>query len=180
MKTKPNNSDWQERFKYFCNKEQTEILVHPKEIKDFISSELQRERENCKCSDCSPEDEHVCPNDRSTTRISRPCGGCGKHQTIAGALIKSQEWQDWCKYAWENKLFDTDETDTVDAMSDEHFSSFMDFIRQREREKVLEEVREIIGNTNWISGTHFVVNGKQEKMIVKSELLSKINSLIKK
>lgn len=45
MKTKPNNSDWQERFKYFCNKEQTEILVHPKEVKDFISSELQRERE---------------------------------------------------------------------------------------------------------------------------------------
>ena len=48
---------------------------------------------------------------------------------------------------------------------------------QREREKTLKEVREIIENTNWISGTHFVVNGKQEKMVVKHELLSKINKL---
>lgn len=81
-----------------------------------------------KCDCCDEKDEHIFPDDRSTTRISRPCGGCGKHQTIAGALLKSKEWEKWYKYASENMLFDVDETLTVDAMSDEHWNSFIKFL----------------------------------------------------
>ena len=70
----------------------------------------------------------------------------------------------------------------TDSMSDleditKMVKKFISSELQREREKVLEEVREIIKNCYWISGNRFTVNGKQEKMIVKHELLSKINKL---
>ena len=37
-------TDWENNFKFFCNKEQTEILVHPTEIIDFISKILQQQK----------------------------------------------------------------------------------------------------------------------------------------
>jgi len=86
------------------------------------------ETEELKCEDCDPKDEHIIPEDKSTTRISRPCVGCGKHQTIAGALLKSNYWNEWYKHASKNMLFDVDETLTVDAMSDAHFDSFINII----------------------------------------------------
>jgi len=106
-----------------------------------------------KCDCCDEKDEHIFKDDRSTTRISRPCSGCGKHQTIAGALLKSKEWEKWYKYASENMLFDVDETLTVDAMSDEHWNSFMKFLNDEILKVVVEiainwakERREMIDN----------------------------------
>lgn len=96
-----------------------------------------------KCDCCDEKDEHIFPDDRSTTRISRPCGGCGKHQTIAGALLKSKEWEKWYKYASENMLFDVDETLTVDAMSDEHWNSFMKFLNDEVLKVVIRKIEEI-------------------------------------
>jgi hypothetical protein len=97
-----------------------------------------------KCNCCDEEDEHIFKDDRSTTRISRPCSGCGKHQTIAGALLKSKEWEKWYKYASENMLFDVDETLTVDAMSDEHWNSFMKFLADEVLKVVVEKIEEEI------------------------------------
>ncbi len=106
-------------------------------IKSFLSAELEnlarKVREEMveeKCPCCDIKDEHLIPGDRSTTRISRPCGGCNKHQTIAGALLKSKYWQDWYEYASKNMLYDVDETLTVDAMSDGHFDDFIKFTNQ--------------------------------------------------
>ena len=80
---------------------------------------------------------------------------------------------------WESRFIKAYEDNGWFIASDDQ-KPIIDFISselQREREKVLEEVREIIESSYWISGTHFVVNGKQEKMVVKSELLSKIKDL---
>lgn len=77
------------------------------------------------------KDKHINPDDDSTTRIARATSCCdGYHQTIAGALLKSPEWREWYKYASENMLFDVDETQEVDAMSDNHFKTFIEFIKQ--------------------------------------------------
>lgn len=74
------------------------------------------------------EDKYICQADHSTTRIARATECCGGyHQTIAGALLKSKYWKEWYDHASKNMLFDVDETLTVDAMSDEHFESFMKF-----------------------------------------------------
>lgn len=73
--------------------------------------------------------EHIIPDDDSTTIISRPCSGCGKHQTIAGALLGSAEWKLWYDHASKNMLYDVDETLTIDAMSDEHFRDFIKFVK---------------------------------------------------
>lgn len=96
-----------------------------------------------KCNCCDEEDEHIFKDDRSTTRISRHCSGCGKHQTIAGALLKSKEWDKWYKYASENMLFDVDETLTVDAMSDEHWNSFMKFLNNEVLKVVVEKINSL-------------------------------------
>lgn len=97
--------------------------------------------EENKCPDCDLGDEHIFPEDRSTTRISRPCSGCGKHQTIAGALLKSEYWKKWYDHASKNMLYDVDETLTVDAMSDGHFGDFMRFALLQERQRMVERVK---------------------------------------
>lgn len=77
------------------------------------------------------EDRHIDPRDKSTTRIARATICCGgEHQTIAGALLKSKEWNRWYDYASKRMLFDVDETMMIDAMSDEHFRAFIKFIRK--------------------------------------------------
>lgn len=73
------------------------------------------------------KDEFIDPKDPSTTRISRPCIGCGKHQTIAGALLNSPQWKAWYEHAGRQMLYDVDETMMIDAMSDQHFQDFMSF-----------------------------------------------------
>ncbi len=90
----------------------------------------ERTIEQNKCECCDPQDEHIDSEDRSTTRISRPCSSCGKHQTIAGALLKSKQWQEWYKHASKHMLYDVDECTIIDAMSDEHFNDFMNFAKQ--------------------------------------------------
>ncbi len=78
------------------------------------------------------KDIHICKNDDSTTIIKKATNGCcnGYHQTIAGALLNSPEWDKWYKHASENMLYDVDETLTVDAMSDKHFKDFIKFIKE--------------------------------------------------
>ena len=77
------------------------------------------------------KDIHIIPEDESTTLLKRATECCGGyHQTIAGALLGSPEWQKWYKHASENMLYDVDETLTIDAMSDEHFADFIKFIKQ--------------------------------------------------
>lgn len=74
--------------------------------------------------------KHIISSDTSTTVIAKSCKGCGEHQTIAGALLKSKEWAKWCKHANEYNLFDVDETATIDAMSDQHLEAFMKFVKR--------------------------------------------------
>ena len=77
------------------------------------------------------KDIHIVPTDKSTTRLKRATSCCGGyHQTIAGALLKSKEWEAWYRYASANMLYDVDESLTVDAMSDEHFADFIKFVRE--------------------------------------------------
>lgn len=86
------------------------------------------------------KDAFIVPTDDSSTRVARPCGGCGHHQTIAGALLKSKEWNSWYKYASENMLYDVDETLVIDAMSDGHFKSFIDFTLSTQREEMVSKL----------------------------------------
>ena len=118
-----------------------------KKVKNFIQSLLTQQRTELECEDCSPEDKHICPTDRSTTRISRPCAG-EDIQTIAGTLLKSKEWKEWYKYASENMLFDVGETETVDMMSDGHFNSFIEFTKSKVRTELLEEIPKKIKGKN--------------------------------
>ena len=76
------------------------------------------------------KNKHIDPNDESTTIIAKPCAGCGYHQTIAGALLGSPEWDKWYKYASKKMLYDVDETLTIDAMSDGHFRDFIKFCKK--------------------------------------------------
>ena len=77
------------------------------------------------------KDKHINPHDDSTTVIARATGGCcgGFHQTIAGALLKSKEWEAWYKHAQENMLFYVAETTELGDMSDKHFNAFINFIK---------------------------------------------------
>ena len=110
---------------------------------NYFQSYTQKKVEEVKCQDCSLEDKHICPDDRSTTRISRHCAG-EDIQTIAGTLLKSKEWKEWYKYASKNMLFDVDETETVDMMSDGHFNSFIKFTKSKVRTELLEEIKKQI------------------------------------
>jgi hypothetical protein len=77
------------------------------------------------------KDKHIIPSDDSTTRIARATTCCGGfHQTIAGALLGSKEWKEWYKHASKNMLYDVDETQEIDAMSDNHFKDFINFIKK--------------------------------------------------
>lgn len=70
---------------------------------------------------------HIVPDDKTSTCIQRATDCCdGYHQTIAGALLKSPEWSLWKK---SNPSFDIDETETIDAMSDNHFQAFLEFCK---------------------------------------------------
>lgn len=78
------------------------------------------------------KDRYICPTDDSTTRIARGTTCCGgEHQTIAGALLKSEWWKKWYKHASREMLFDVDETYGIDAMSDRHFEAFIEYVRSR-------------------------------------------------
>ena len=75
-------------------------------------------------------DKHIIPEDTSSTLLARKTVCCGGyHQTIAGALLKSKEWEAWYKHACDNMLYDVMETCTIDAMSDDHFRDFIKFIK---------------------------------------------------
>lgn len=58
--------------------------------------------------------------------------------------------------------------------------SFIKSILTRQRTELLEEIRELIDSCYWIVGTNYVVNGKQEKMISKSEIIEKFTNLLNK
>lgn len=92
------------------------------------------------------KDKHICPYDDSTTIIEQTTNGCcgGYHQTIAGALLKSKYWKDWYKHATTNMLFYVDETLTIDAMSDTHFESFIEFIISNAIDQAIEQERKEI------------------------------------
>jgi hypothetical protein len=76
---------------------------------------------------------HINPDDKSTTRLAKVTKCCGgTHQTIAGALLGSRQWKEWYKHASKNILFDVDETQEIDAMSDEHFQKFIQFVVKNE------------------------------------------------
>ena len=77
------------------------------------------------------KDTHIVEGDTSSTMLQRATKCCGNfHQTIAGALLGSPQWEAWYKYSSEEGLYDVDETATVDAMSDEHFASFIEFCKK--------------------------------------------------
>lgn len=85
------------------------------------------------------KDIFIDPDDNSTTRIARATECCGGyHQTIAGALLMSKEWKLWCKEVsrrihegkWKEEVYDTDECESIDVMSDQHFASFCKFIKK--------------------------------------------------
>jgi len=77
------------------------------------------------------KDKHIIPSDSSSTRLARATKCCGgSHQTIAGALLSSPQWDKWYEHASMNMLFDVDETVIIDAMSDRHFQAFLDFITE--------------------------------------------------
>ena len=79
---------------------------------------------------CSIQNKHINPDDDSTTIIAKATTCCGgHHQTIAGAMLKSKECKSWYDYNQKKMLFDVDETREVDAMSDEHWNAFMEFIK---------------------------------------------------
>jgi hypothetical protein len=154
--------------------------------KDYILSFFDKQRTELKCEDCSPEDKHICPTDRSTTRISRPCAG-QDIQTIAGTLLKSKEWKEWYKYASENMLFDVDETETVDMMSDGHFNSFIEFTKSKARTELLEEIMALnvfkeekpylftdVGN-GYVSLTYDEQTNKQVRNEIKQSITNLLN-----
>ena len=69
-------------------------------------------------------------SDKSSTILKRATKCCGGyHQTIAGALLGSKEWGLWYKHASKKMLYDVDETQEIDAMSDNHFQDFIRFIK---------------------------------------------------
>ena len=75
------------------------------------------------------QDKYYNQADTSTTRIARTTSGCcgGYHQTIAGALLKSKYWAEWYNHAQKNMLWDVDETQECDGLSDGHFEDFIKF-----------------------------------------------------
>lgn len=105
--------------------------------------QVKKERKN----NSQNQDKYINPNDDSTTRIARATSCCGGyHQTIAGALLKTKEWEDWYEHASKNMLFDVAETTELDAMSDEHMRAFLDFILQSQRQMMIKEVERLEEN----------------------------------
>lgn len=91
------------------------------------------------------EHKYLNQADKSTTRIAKYTGCCGGyHQTIAGALLKSKEWEEWYDYAGKNMLFDVAETHETDAMSDNHCKAFIEFIKQQAKKEAGDECIEVI------------------------------------
>jgi hypothetical protein len=77
------------------------------------------------------KNKHIIEGDKSSTMLVRATKCCGGgHQTIAGALLGSPQWKAWYKHSSEEGLYDVDETATVDAMSDGHFASFIEFCKK--------------------------------------------------
>jgi hypothetical protein len=74
------------------------------------------------------KNKHIIEGDKSSTMLVRATKCCGGgHQTIAGALLGSPQWAKWYAHASKNMLYDVDECCTIDAMSTEHFNSFIDY-----------------------------------------------------
>lgn len=80
------------------------------------------------------KDIHINPDDDSTTviQVATDCCG-GHHQTIAGALLKSDEWKRWCKHASKYMLYDVDETESLGIMSDRHWNDFIKYIKNEKK-----------------------------------------------
>ena len=77
------------------------------------------------------KNKHIIEGDKSSTMLQRATKCCsGFHQTIAGALLGSPQWRKWYAHASKNMLYDVDETATIDAMSDGHFASFIEFCKK--------------------------------------------------
>lgn len=53
----------------------------------------------------------------------------GAHLSFWQAIIKTDEWREWEKYAWHNKLYDTDECRGCGWMSEEHAKDFLKFVK---------------------------------------------------
>ena len=83
--------------------------------------------------------------DTSTTRLARATNCCGgSHQTIAGAILRSPQWQLWKEEVARRMeeqadrtigaplegVWDVDECEMCDAMSSEHFQDFLMFIER--------------------------------------------------
>lgn len=77
------------------------------------------------------KDIYIIPEDPSTTLIKRATTCCnGHHQTIAGALLGSPQWEDWYAHASKSNLFDVGDTETIDVMGDKHFQAFIKFCKK--------------------------------------------------
>ena len=83
------------------------------------------------------KDIYIVPEDSTSTRIAIPCAGCGFHQTIAGAILRSPQWQLWKEEVSRRMgveplegVYDVDECEMCDAMSQEHFQDFLNFCKK--------------------------------------------------
>lgn len=69
------------------------------------------------------------------------CTGCGTHPSFWKTVVESKEWSEWEKIA-NKEGFDCDESREIGAFSPEHFSAFLDFIRNQTLEEVIRVVSE--------------------------------------
>lgn len=58
-------------------------------------------------------------------------GRLAKHAKIAGALLRSHEWEVWVKKNEKEPMFDVEETRELGIMSDKHWNAFVEFIRNQ-------------------------------------------------
>ena len=91
------------------------------------------------------KDIYIDPTDKSSTLLDRATTCCGgHHQTIAGAILRSPQWQLWKEEvsrrmeeqadrtigASYKGVYDVDECEMCDAMSSEHFQDFLNFCKK--------------------------------------------------
>ena len=86
---------------------------------------------------------HIDPTDEYSTMLDRAVMCCnGFHQTIAGAILRSPQWQQWKEEVSRRMgieplkgVWDVDECEMCDAMSSEHFQSFLSFCQNMAKNK---------------------------------------------
>jgi len=67
--------------------------------------------------------------------------------------------------------------DTPEEVAVNLLDDFITKTLQQQREEIIKEIEGIVDNCNWICGTHFIINGKQEKMISKSEIRERLKQI---